>query len=112
MNNRMILKGAVVAAALAFAGSAMAQPTYGDLNNLNDDLSAGVASSVAVASLPGAYQANQSALSFGTGYYGSEGAVAAGLSTVTESGTYVLNLNVSVNTESDAAVGAGIAVTW
>lgn len=117
MNNRTVLKGAVLAAAMAFAGSAMAAPdpaaaTWDALNDSNDTVSAGVASAVAIASLPGAYQANQSAVSFGSGYYNSEGAVAVGLSTVTESGQYVLDLNISVNTESEAAVGAGVAVTW
>lgn len=118
MNNRTVLKGAVLAAAMAFAGSAMAAGALADaatwdaLNDSNDTVSAGVASAVAIASLPGAYQANQSAVSFGSGYYNSEGAVAVGLSTVTESGQYVLDLNISVNTESEAAVGAGVAVTW
>ena len=115
MNNRTVLKGAVLAAAMAFAGSAVAVGPYASLdalNDSNDTVSAGVASAVAVASLPGAYQANQSALSFGSGYYNSEGAAAVGLSTVTESGQYVLDLNLSVNTESEAAVGAGVAVTW
>ena len=118
MNNRTVLKGAMLVAAMAFAGSALAAgtlndaATWGALNDSNDELSGGVASAVAVASLPGAYQANQSAVSVGTGYYKDEGALAVGLSTVTESGVYVLDLNASVNTQSDVAVGAGVAVTW
>jgi autotransporter adhesin len=89
------------------------------LNNFNRNLNtvasranAGVASAMAMAGLPQAYQPNQSGAAVALGSFHGEAGIAIGVSTVTESGRWVYKLNFSDNTRGDAGVAVGAAVMW
>lgn len=72
----------------------------------------GVASAMAMASLPQAYQPNQNAAAVAFGNYHGQTSVAVGLSTITESGRYVFKVNATSTTNGDTGVGMGAAVVW
>src|SRR5699024_8652110 len=81
-----------------------------DMHDLDRDLRGGVASAMAMASLPQAYQPGQSSAAVAVGNYRGESGLAVGLSTVTDSGHYVFKLNLTGNTRGDFGVGAGAAI--
>jgi autotransporter adhesin len=83
-----------------------------DLNRIGNRANAGVASAMAMASLPQAYQPNQNSAAVAVGSFHGETGVAVGLSTITESGHYVLKLNATTNSRGDAGAGVGAAVVW
>jgi autotransporter adhesin len=83
-----------------------------NLNNIGNRANAGIAASMAMASLPQAYAPDQSAAAVALGSFHGEAGIAVGVSTVTESGHYVFKLNASTNTRGDAGVGVGAAVVW
>lgn len=72
----------------------------------------GVASAMAMASLPQAYQPNQSAAAVAFGNYHGQTSVAVGLSTITGSGRYVFKVNATSTTGGDTGVGVGAAMVW
>lgn len=82
------------------------------LDELGERMEAGVASAIAIASLPQAYQPNQSAVAVALGQYEGETGFAVGLSSVTDSGSYVFGLNVTGNSEGDFGAGVGAAFMW
>jgi trimeric autotransporter adhesin len=82
------------------------------LNTVANRANAGVASAMAMAGLPQAYQPNQNAAAVAFGNYHGETGIAVGLSTVTESGRWIYKLNFSDNTRGDAGVSVGAAVVW
>ena len=65
-----------------------------------------------MASMPQAYRPNQNSLGVGVGSFHGESAIAVGMSTITESGRYILKINASANTNGDAGVGAGAGIVW
>jgi autotransporter adhesin len=83
-----------------------------NLNTIGNRANAGIASSMAMASLPQAYAPNQSSAAVALGSFHGETGIAVGVSTVTESGRYVFKLNATSNTRGDAGVGVGAAVVW
>ncbi|NID16513.1 YadA-like family protein [Luteibacter yeojuensis] len=83
-----------------------------DLNRIGNRANAGVASAMAMASLPQAYQPNQNSAGVAVGSFHGETGIAVGLSTITESGHYVLKLNATTNSRGDAGAGVGAAVVW
>ncbi|WP_343161848.1 hypothetical protein [Luteibacter sp.] len=83
-----------------------------DLNRVGNRANAGVASAMAMASLPQAYQPNQNAAAVSMGSFHGETGIAIGVSTITESGRYILKLNATTNTRGDAGVGVGAAMVW
>ena len=82
------------------------------MNQLQRKANAGIASAMAMASLPQAYQPDQSAAAVAVGNYNGESAIAVGVSTITDSGRYIFKVNASGNTRGDAGVGVGAAVVW
>src|SRR6185437_16108748 len=83
-----------------------------DLNSIGNRANAGIASAMAMASLPQAYQPNQSSAGVALGSFHGETSVAVGMSTISESGRYVFKLNATTNSRGDAGVGAGAAMVW
>lgn len=83
-----------------------------DLNRIGNRANAGIASAMAMASLPQAYQPNQSAATIALGSFHGETGVAVGMSTISESGRYLLKVNATTNSRGDAGVGVGAGLVW
>jgi autotransporter adhesin len=83
-----------------------------NLNTLAARANAGVASAMAMAGLPQAYQPNQNGAAVALGSFHGQAGIAIGLSTITESGRWVYKLNFSDNTRGDAGMSVGAAVMW
>ena len=82
------------------------------LNQIGNRANAGIASAMALASLPQAYQPNQSSAAVSLGAFHGETGIAIGVSTITESGRYVFKLNATTNSRGDAGAGVGAGVVW
>ena len=82
------------------------------VNTIGNRANGGIASAMAMASLPQAYQPNQSSAAVALGNFHGETGIAVGVSTITESGHYVFKLNATTNTRGDAGVGVGAGVVW
>ncbi len=80
------------------------------LNQLADDANSGTASAMAMAGLPQAYIAGKSMAVGATSYYNGQGAVAIGLSKVSDNGRWVIKTGVSADTggEVGGTIGAGM----
>ena len=74
----------------------------------NKALRSGIASSVAIASLPQVFTGGKSVISAGTGHYKNQNALAIGYSRASDNGKLIIKLNGSVNTNKDVAFGTGI----
>ncbi|TYD35659.1 hypothetical protein CEK63_08280 [Xanthomonas sontii] len=74
--------------------------------------SAGVAAAMAMASLPQAYQPDQSAAGVSLSSFRGEQAIAVGVSTISESGRYLFKVNASATTRGDAGVAVGAGMVW
>ncbi|WP_017915650.1 YadA-like family protein, partial [Xanthomonas sp. SHU 308] len=74
--------------------------------------SAGVAAAMAMASLPQAYQPDQSAAGVSLSSFRGEQAIAFGVSTISGSGRYLFKVNASATTRGDAGVAVGAGVVW
>jgi autotransporter adhesin len=83
-----------------------------DLNRIGNRANAGIASAMAMASLPQAYQPNQSSAGVALGTFHGESGIAIGVSTITESGRYVFKLNATTNSRGDAGAGVGAGMVW
>ena len=83
-----------------------------ELNRIGNRANAGIASAMAMASLPQAYQPNQSSAGVALGSFHGESGIAVGVSTITESGRYVFKLNATTNSRGDAGAGVGAGVVW
>ncbi|WP_250623123.1 YadA-like family protein [Pinirhizobacter soli] len=88
------------------------QSVDNDLNRIGNRANAGIAAAMAMASLPQAYQPNQSSAGAAVGSFHGETGVAVGVSTITESGRYVFKLNATTNSRGDAGAGIGAGVVW
>ena len=79
------------------------------INEVKDDANAGVSSAMAMAALPQAYIPGKSMLTGGMATYNGQGAVAVGLSKLSDNGRWVLKVSGSADTKGNAggAVGAG-----
>ncbi|MBS9780149.1 MAG: YadA-like family protein [Moraxellaceae bacterium] len=80
------------------------------LNEVADDANAGTASAMAMAGLPQAFIEGKSMAVGATSYYNGQGAVAVGISKVSDNGRWVLKTGVSADTvgEVGGTVGAGV----
>jgi len=83
-----------------------------DIGELSDRMEAGVASALAVASLPQAYVPGQSIATIAVGQYEGESGFAAGVSTISDSGQYIFNLNMNTNSEGDVGVAVGMGIVF
>jgi trimeric autotransporter adhesin len=83
-----------------------------DLNRIGNRADAGIAAAMAMASLPQAYQPNQSSAAVALGSFHGEAGIAIGVSTITESGHYVFKVNATSNSRGDTGAGVGAGVVW
>ena len=79
------------------------------VDDVEDDANAGISSAMAMASLPQPYLPGKSMISGAMGTYNSEGAMAIGVSAITQDGRWVIKASASVDTQSNfgGSVGAG-----
>ena len=83
-----------------------------DVNKFNHHANAGIASAIAAASLPQAYQPDQRTIAVGLGNFHGEAGIAFGVSNVSPSGHYIFKLNASTNSRGDAGIGVGAGLSW
>ncbi|MBV4397830.1 YadA-like family protein, partial [Advenella alkanexedens] len=84
----------------------------GDLKRVDRDARAGTASAAAMANLPQAYLPGKSMFAVSTAGHRGEQGFAAGLSTITDNGKWVLKGSVSGNSRGDVTYGAGVGYQW
>lgn len=89
---------------------------FSDLKNQvdkqNDKLEGGIAGAMAMASMPQPYSAGASMFSMGGASYGSQGAVAMGVSTISDNGKWVTKLQGTTTTQGDVGVAVGVGYQW
>ncbi|MDH2273725.1 ESPR-type extended signal peptide-containing protein [Moraxella porci] len=87
----------------------IAQHINNRIDGVADDANSGVSSAMAMAALPQAYIPGKSMLTGGIASYNGEGAVAIGLSKLSDNGRWVLKVSGSADTQGNAggSVGAG-----
>jgi len=88
------------------------QEVEGDMRTMRDEMRGGTASAMAMAGMPQASIPGGNMLAVGMGGYEGEVGMAVGLSTMTESGRYILKANVSTNTTHDFGFAVGAGVQW
>lgn len=82
------------------------------IDYLDDKLTAGVASTMAMSGIPQAYQPNSNLAGIALGGYGNKSAIAVGVSHISENGHWVTKLQGSANTESDFGATVGVGYQW
>ena len=82
------------------------------VEKISKSLRAGVAGSVATASLPQVYASGKSMVSAATGHYKNQNAIAIGYSKASDNGKLVFKVNASANTSKDVTVGTGVGYQW
>lgn len=85
---------------------------YGAVDDVGHRADAGVASAMAVASLPQPYRPDQSMLGVALGGFNGQAGFALGVSRITGDGSWVLKANANVNTNGNVGVGVGAGFTW
>jgi autotransporter adhesin len=73
---------------------------------------AGTASAMALAGVPQAFQPGKSMLAAGVGTYGSQSAMALGVSTLSDDGRWVIKLNGATNTRGKSGGSVGAGISW
>lgn len=79
------------------------------VDDVEDDANAGISAAMAMSSLPQAYLPGKSMVGGGIASYNGEGAVAIGVSRVSDNGRWVMKINGTADTQGNAggAIGAG-----
>lgn len=79
------------------------------VDDVEDNANAGISAAMAMSSLPQAYLPGKSMIGGGIASYNGEGAVAIGVSRVSDNGRWVMKINGTADTQGNAggAVGAG-----
>lgn len=83
-----------------------------NLKRTDDRASAGIASAMAVASLPQPSEAGRSMASFAAGSFNGESGMAVGLSGVSDGGRWIYKFSGSTNTRGDGGVAVGAGIQW
>ncbi len=83
-----------------------------DVQGLDNRLSAGVATAMAMSALPQAYLPGRSMFSMGGGAWRGESGFAMGLSTVSDSGRWVLKGLASSSSRGDYGASVGVGYQW
>ena len=82
------------------------------IERVENKLTAGIASAMALSGIPQAYQPDSSLLGAAVSSYGNASAIAVGLSHISENGRWITKLQASGNTESDFGGSVGIGFQW
>ncbi len=83
-----------------------------DLWDVDRGYRAGVASAMAVAGLPQAYMPGKSMMAAAVSGYKSEGALAVGITTISESGRWVYKFSGTTNSTRDVGITVGAGIQW
>ncbi|MFJ3264227.1 YadA-like family protein [Pseudomonas sp. NPDC086581] len=83
-----------------------------DLKKQDDILSAGIAGAMAMATLPQPHSAGASMATVGLGNYRGQGALAIGVSRISDNGKWVTKLQGSTSSQGDAGVAVGLGYQW
>lgn len=82
------------------------------IERVENKLTAGIASAMALSGIPQAYQPDSSLLGAAASSYGNASAIAVGLSHISENGRWITKFQASGNTESDFGGSVGIGLQW
>ncbi|WP_458069665.1 YadA-like family protein [Rhodanobacter sp. BL-MT-08] len=82
------------------------------IQQIGNRANAGVASAMAMAGLPQAYEPGKSMAAVAAGTFRSESSLAVGVSTISEGGRWVYKLTGSVDTRGDGGVAIGAGMQW
>ncbi|MDR6889727.1 MULTISPECIES: YadA family autotransporter adhesin [Variovorax] len=99
------------AASTAYTDSRVNQ-LRGDIKATAKDASAGTAGAMAMAGMPQAYLPGKSMLSAGVGSYGGQGAVAIGMSKLSDNGRWVVKFAGSADSRGKVGMSAGAGFHW
>ncbi|PJI47315.1 MAG: autotransporter adhesin [Pseudomonas sp.] len=83
-----------------------------DLKKQDDILSAGIAGAMAMATLPQPYSPGASMAAVGLGNYRGQGALAVGVSKISDNGKWVTKLQGSTTSQGDTGVSVGVGYQW
>lgn len=82
------------------------------LRELERDSNAGIASAMAIASMPQAYAPGKSMVAVGVGSFQSESALSVGASVVSPAGKWVYKVNGAVDSANNFGAAAGVGYQW
>ena len=82
------------------------------INDLDDKLTGGVASAMAMSGIPQAYLPDSNMVGASASTYNGQSAIAVGVSKTSENGKWILKINASGNTQSDFGASAGVGYQW
>ena len=100
-----------VAAATNYTDNRFGQ-AMSHIDHVQNKLRAGVASAMAMAGLPPAYQPGASMFSMSGGTYAGESAMSMGYSTASDNGKWIYKAAASTNTRNDTGATIGIGYQW
>ncbi|HID4047919.1 TPA: YadA-like family protein [Pluralibacter gergoviae] len=100
-----------VAAATNYTDNRFGQ-AMSHIDHVQNKLRAGVASAMAMAGLPQAYQPGASMFSMSGGTYAGESAMSMGYSTASDNGKWIYKAAASTNTRDDTGATIGIGYQW
>jgi trimeric autotransporter adhesin len=83
-----------------------------ELEAVQRNADAGTASGMAMSGVPQSYLPGKTMMAAGVAGYGSEQAMALGLSKLSDNGRWVVKLNGSANTRGKYGAALGAGVTW
>ncbi|AIR62039.1 hypothetical protein LH23_15670 [Cedecea neteri] len=82
------------------------------IDRVENKLTAGIASSMAMAGIPQAYQPDSNLVGAAISGYSDKSAIAVGISKISENGRWITKLQASANTESDVGASIGVGYQW
>ncbi|WP_442113795.1 YadA-like family protein [Pseudomonas sp. NUPR-001] len=83
-----------------------------DLKKQDDILSSGIAGAMAMATLPQPYAPGASMATVGLGNFRGQGALAVGVSKITDNGKWVMKLQGSTTSQGETGVAVGVGYQW
>lgn len=84
----------------------------GDINKLRKDMSAGIASSMAMAGIPQAYMPGKALLGAGVANYGGYSALAIGGSVISGNGHWITRVQAGASTSGSVSGSVGVGYQW
>lgn len=84
----------------------------GDINKLRKDMSAGIASSMAMAGIPQAYMPGKALLGAGVANYGGYSALAIGGSVISGNGHWITRVQAGASTNGSVSGSVGVGYQW
>ena len=82
------------------------------INDLDDKLTGGIASAMAMSGIPQVYQPNSSLVGASASTYNGQSAISVGVSKTSEDGKWIFKVNGSGNTQSDFGASVGVGYQW